>query len=203
MRRKKLGVDKCWHRQNMHQQNVGACAEASSCCFGLAKSAIAGFFQTSLMFSFLNMLSSPHAVNKCGVAAGCPAFMGGLSPALYRAHLYRPAMQKHHKHWHQQNIGARQDFRFSPNFSSQYLCSQASYQKLVQAKSNHHHCPISVFLLMTYIQRPPQRCTTWPLSCHKGKGCKRHYHIKVKRGRKQTRFTSALFPKSILSNFPS
>ncbi len=30
------------------------------------------------------MLSSPHAVTKCCVAAGRPAFMGGLSPALYR-----------------------------------------------------------------------------------------------------------------------
>ncbi len=130
------------------------------------------------------------AVTKCYVAAGCPALMGGLSPALYRAHLYRPAMQKHHKHWCQQNIGTRQDFWFSPNFSSQYLWSQASYQKLVQAKSNHHHCPISV----------PPTVGLWAVTM--GKGCKRPYHIKVKRVRKQTNFTSALFPKSILSNFP-
>jgi hypothetical protein len=45
-------------------------AEASPYCFGPAKSAVAGFSQTSLMFSFLKMLSSPHAVTKCGVAAG-------------------------------------------------------------------------------------------------------------------------------------
>ena len=54
----------------MRQQNVGACAEASPYCFGLAKSAVADFSQTSLMFSFLKMLSSPYAVTKCGVAAG-------------------------------------------------------------------------------------------------------------------------------------
>jgi hypothetical protein len=36
------------------------------------------------MFSSLKMLSSSHAVTKYGVAAGRPAFMGGLSPALYR-----------------------------------------------------------------------------------------------------------------------
>jgi len=70
--------------KHMRQQNVEACAEASPYCFGPAKSAVAGFSQTSLMFSFLKMLSSPHAVTKCGVAAGRPAFMGGLSPALYR-----------------------------------------------------------------------------------------------------------------------
>jgi hypothetical protein len=66
----------------MRQQNVGACAEASPYCFGLAKS-LAGFSQTSLMFSFLKMVSTPHAVTKCGVAAGRPAFVGELSPALY------------------------------------------------------------------------------------------------------------------------
>jgi hypothetical protein len=60
---------------------------------------------------------------------------------------------------------------FSPKISSQHLCSQASYQKLVKAKSNHHHCPISLFLLMTSIQRLSQRSAAWPLSCPKwGRG---------------------------------
>jgi hypothetical protein len=36
------------------------------------------------MFSFLKMVSAPHAVTKYGVAAGRPAFVGELSPALYR-----------------------------------------------------------------------------------------------------------------------
>jgi hypothetical protein len=66
----------------MRQQNVDARAGESPYCFVLA--AVDGFSQTSLMFSFLKMLSSPHAVTKCGVAAGRPAFMGGLSLALYR-----------------------------------------------------------------------------------------------------------------------
>jgi hypothetical protein len=97
-RRQKLGTvknlrrHKHWHRQNIYaltkyiciKQNVGACAEASPYCFGLAKSAVAGFSQTSLMFSFLKMVSSPHAVTKCVVAADRPAFVGGLSPKLYR-----------------------------------------------------------------------------------------------------------------------
>jgi hypothetical protein len=30
------------------------------------------------------VLLSFHAVAKCGVASGRPAFMGGLSPVLYR-----------------------------------------------------------------------------------------------------------------------
>ncbi len=56
---------------------------------------------------------------------------------------------------------------FSPNFSSQYLCSQVSYQKLVKAKNNHHHCPKSVFLHMISTQRLSQRSAAWPLSCPK------------------------------------
>ncbi len=104
-----------------------------------------------MQISFLKMLCCPYAVTKCGVATGCPAFMGGLSPKLYR-----PAMQKRHKHWRQQHIGAYQDFRFLPNFSSQNLCWKASYQKMVKAKSNHHHCPISVFPL-----RPQYRGRQW------------------------------------------
>jgi hypothetical protein len=30
------------------------------------------------------VLKTLHAVAKCGVASGCPAFMGGLSPVLYQ-----------------------------------------------------------------------------------------------------------------------
>jgi hypothetical protein len=60
--------------------------EASPYCFGLAESAAADFSQTSLMFSYfsLKMLISPCAVTKCADAPGHPAFMGGLSPALYQ-----------------------------------------------------------------------------------------------------------------------
>jgi hypothetical protein len=70
--------------KHMRGKILGACVGDSPYCFGLAKSTVDGFSQTSLMFSFLKMLSSPHAVTKCGIAAGRPAFMGGLSPALYR-----------------------------------------------------------------------------------------------------------------------
>jgi hypothetical protein len=38
---------------------------------------------------------------------------------------------------------------FFPNYSSPYICSQASYQKVVKTKNYHHHCPISVFILTT------------------------------------------------------
>jgi hypothetical protein len=36
---------------------------------------------------------------------------------------------------------------FSTKYSSLYICSQASYQKVVKTQSDHHHCPISVFTL--------------------------------------------------------
>jgi hypothetical protein len=58
-----------------------------------AESAVADFSQTSLMFSYFSqkVLISPCAVTKCVFAAGRPAFMGGLFPALYR--LIVPACQ--------------------------------------------------------------------------------------------------------------
>jgi hypothetical protein len=56
-----------------------------SLLFGPAESTAADFSQTSLMFSYVSqkVLIPPHAVAKCAVATCCPAFMGGLSPALY------------------------------------------------------------------------------------------------------------------------
>jgi hypothetical protein len=38
------------------------------------------------MISYISqtVLIPSHAVAKCGVASGCPAFMGRLSPVLYR-----------------------------------------------------------------------------------------------------------------------
>ncbi len=114
-------------------------------------------------------------------------------PCFYRRTLsFVPA-----RHAETSQILASTKYRCPPNFtnSSQYLCSQASYQKLINAKSNHHHCPISVFLLMSSIQRLSQRSTAWPLSCSNGvgvpdgggggkggKACKGPYHIKVKGG---------------------
>jgi hypothetical protein len=81
--RQKVGVDKILpSTKYLRRQNVGANAEASPYCYGTAESAAADFSQTSLMFS-QKVLIPPHAVAKCAVAAGCPAFMGGLSPALY------------------------------------------------------------------------------------------------------------------------
>ena len=76
----------------------------------LAKSAVAGFSHTSMMFSSLKMLSTPHAVTKCCAAAGRPTFMGGLSPKLYRLIPTGPPCRKRNKFWHQQNIGACKDF---------------------------------------------------------------------------------------------
>jgi hypothetical protein len=151
-RRQNVGIDKMfastkyWCRQNIGvkkifvstkypcQQNVGTCAEASPYCFGPAESAAADFSQTSLMFYFSQkVLIPPRAVAKCAVAAGRPAFMGGLSPALYRLIVPAPQMKK------TSQILALTKYRrpprfhcFSPNYSSLYLCSQASYQKLVK-----------------------------------------------------------------------
>jgi hypothetical protein len=47
-----------------HAQIMYKSGGASSYCFNPAKSAVAGFSQTSLMLSSLKMLSSPHEVTK-------------------------------------------------------------------------------------------------------------------------------------------
>jgi hypothetical protein len=54
--------------------------------FGSAESTAADFSQTSLMFSCVSqmVLIPPHAIAKCALASVRPAFMGGLSPALYQ-----------------------------------------------------------------------------------------------------------------------
>ncbi len=139
---KKFASTKCWR-----QQNVGACAEASPYCFGPAESAAADFSQTSLMFSYFSqkVLIPPRVVDKCAIAAGRTAFMGGLSPALYR--LIVPARHTVNV----TNIGVDKisaPAKILPNYSSLNLCSQASYQKLVKTKSDHHHCPISVHIII-------------------------------------------------------
>jgi hypothetical protein len=150
-RRQNIGVDKILlSTESSRLKNVGACVEASPYCFGPAESAAADFSQTSLMFSYfsLKMLISPCAVNKCAVASDYPAFMGGLSPPLYRLIV----LARHAENVTNigvDNISARRDFTnfcqtIAVNISE---ASQASYQKLVKTKSDHHHCPISVHIV--------------------------------------------------------
>jgi hypothetical protein len=86
-RQQNVGIDNISaSTKSRHQQNVGACEKASLYCFAPAESAAADFSQTYLMFSYFSqkVLIPPHVVAKRAVAGGHPAFMGGLSPALYR-----------------------------------------------------------------------------------------------------------------------
>jgi hypothetical protein len=75
--------------QILAQEKVGGDAEE---LLGSAESASADFSQAPLMvsyFSLMKVLLCSHVDVKLGKASLCPAFMGGLSPALYR-----PAMLK-------------------------------------------------------------------------------------------------------------
>jgi hypothetical protein len=85
-------LTKSWHRQNL---GVNKKLAQTKCwrrhrriplLFGSAESKAADFSQTSLKISYVSLmvLLSLHAVTKCGVASGRPAFMGGLSSVLYR-----------------------------------------------------------------------------------------------------------------------
>jgi hypothetical protein len=72
---KKLAQTKCCHR-----------SRRIPLLFGSAESTAADFSQTSLKISYVSLmvLLSLPAVVKCGAASSRPAFMGGLSPVLYR-----------------------------------------------------------------------------------------------------------------------
>jgi hypothetical protein len=97
-RRQNLGVDKIlastksWRRQNLGIDKKLAQTKCWRRCrripllFGSAESTAADFSQTSLKISYISLmvLLSLHAVSKCGVASGHPAFMGGLSSVLYQ-----------------------------------------------------------------------------------------------------------------------
>jgi hypothetical protein len=75
---KKLARTKCWRRSRRIP-------------FGSAESTAADFSQTPLKISYISLMAllALHAVVKCVIAPCRPAFMGGLSPVLYR-----PAMLK-------------------------------------------------------------------------------------------------------------
>ncbi len=91
-----LASTKCWRRQNVGVDKIlvstkcsrrqSAGAEVTPHHYGPAESAAADFSQTLLMFSYFSqkMLIPPHAVAKCAVASGRPAFMDEHSPALYQ-----------------------------------------------------------------------------------------------------------------------
>jgi hypothetical protein len=154
--RQNLGIDKilastkCWRPQNPSVDKTLAQTKGwrrrrrIPFLFGSAESTAADFSFVSLM-----VLIPLQAVTKCGVASGHPAFMGRLSPTLYplivpASHAEKVTNFGTTKYWHPPKI-----HRFSANYSSLYICSKASYQKVVKTKSDHHHCPISVYTLMT------------------------------------------------------
>jgi hypothetical protein len=155
--------------KHMRQQNVGACAEASPYCFNPAKSAVAGFSQTSSFSCSPSWRCCPLLMQSPSVVLLLAALLVWTNSLLHYTGSFVPARHAETsqtlastKYWCPPRF-----HWFLSNFSSQYLCSQVSFQKLVKARSNHPHCPISVFLLMISIQRPSQRSAAWPLRCPK------------------------------------
>jgi len=110
-------LTKCWRRQNIVVEKISVSTKSwrrrrmIPLLFGLAESTATDFSQTSLKISYVSLmvLIPLHAVAKCGVASGHPAFLGGLSPVLYR--LIVPACHaENSKILAQQNIGVRLKF---------------------------------------------------------------------------------------------
>ncbi len=86
-------------------------------------------------------------------------------PCFYGQTLSCTVPARHAKYWRPPRF-----HWFSPNYSSQYLSSQASYKKLVKTKSNHHHCPISVYILITSNRGCHRDQTLRSLTAEKGCG---------------------------------
>jgi hypothetical protein len=127
-RRQNVGIDeilaltKYSRRQNSQSTKCWRRRRIISFLFGSAESTAADFSQTSLMISYVSqkVLIPPHAVAKCGIASGRPAFMGGLSLAL----LYRPAMQKMSQILASTKYWRPQDFTDFPQTIAVYIFAQ-------------------------------------------------------------------------------
>ncbi len=109
-----VGVDKilvatkCWRRKN------GADTEESPYCLArqnpqlLASAGLLALLKISYLS--LMVLLSLHAVVKWGIASSRPAFMGGLSPVLYRLIVLVRHAENVQNFGAWQNIGARLKF---------------------------------------------------------------------------------------------
>jgi hypothetical protein len=140
-------------------------SEAFSYCFGPAQSTVAGSSLTSLVLSswrccLLLMQSLSDWLQPAGQLIWAPFLPYCPVLVVLALHAKRHKILASTKCW----LPPRFHW-FSPNFSSQYLCSQASYQKMVKAKSYHHHCPILVFLLLISIWRPSRRSSATSENC--------------------------------------
>jgi hypothetical protein len=86
LHRKNIGIDKIRCQKNVVVDKKLAQTQKDPLTGGSVESTDADFSQTSLKISYLSLmvLIPLHAVTKCGFASGRPAFMGRLSPVLYR-----------------------------------------------------------------------------------------------------------------------
>ncbi len=126
------------------QQNVGAGAEESPYCLAqqspqqLTSPKPRWWSPTSPRRCWFPRMQSPSVTLPLTLLlwADCLQYRTGL--------LYRPAMQKTSKFLAPTKYRRPPKFHwFSPNYSSLYI------YKLVKTKSDHHHCPLSVYALTT------------------------------------------------------
>ncbi len=138
---------KSWHWQNLASTKRWRRRRRISLLLDSEESVAADFSQAPIKISYFSLMVmlSVNSVVKWGIVSSCPAFMGRLSP-YYSDLLYWPAMLKMSKTLANYRCAPKIHW-FSLNCSSPYICSQASYQKGVKTKSDHHHCPISVCIL--------------------------------------------------------
>jgi hypothetical protein len=94
-------------------------------------------------------LLSVHVDVKCGLASLCPAFMGGLSPALYR--LVVPARQAENA----QNLGAIQNIGASLKFTD--FCKTIAVSISAQKTEKTQILTITVQFQFSYSRPPNQR----------------------------------------------
>jgi hypothetical protein len=164
-----MGVDRILaSTKSKHQQNVGACADYVQVCRSISLLFWPGGVLSSWLVPDLAdvLLFEDLVISSCSykwlVAANWPAYMGRLSPVLYRPIRTSLLCRNVTKYRHQQNIGY--SLFFAKIQQSVFLLTGV-YQKVVKAKNYHHHCSMSVFLFLTSIWRPSQRSSVLAENC--------------------------------------
>ncbi len=140
--RKKLGARQCWRcrKSRRTRWRIALLFRLGGICNCWLLSGPAD----GLVLLLADVLNRIHVDSKWGMVSQCPAFMGGLSPVLYQ--LLVPA--RHASKW--SNLWRPPEISLISVKPQQSLFLLIGVLLKNQKDTNdHHHWPISVFILLT------------------------------------------------------
>jgi hypothetical protein len=100
-------------------------------------------------FSLMKVLLRSHVDLKWGKAFLCPAFMGRLSPALYRLVVPARLAENGQNLGIYQNLGVRLKSTYFCQTTAVSISAHSRQIKKLKNTNTHYHYPISVFILTT------------------------------------------------------